>query len=638
MQKCDKCSWEFCSPINYRRHIRVHRRRSMNVDKESHKSRDLLGAFWDKLSLEEAKEIVSFMDVTLEEVPGSSIIRALTSFIRKPGYCTLPQAYVRAGSALLEIIQGRPSRLPVSSKELFAILDEASERTFLCAGTTESMQKYVFDGEAGKIGLEMKNLVACTSFLVEQKLVKAWVADKDAEALRCQKLLVEEEEAAQKRQAELLERKRQKKLRQKEQKVKEQANGESADSKDVTADALESSPSAETSSSSAEFESSSNALETIADHGPPLLEAVQTLNTEEDAADVEVQFGFSNEYFDSGTFPNIERRTARGNGHRHLVISRWQVPKSQRSARNDSHSSQNPQVLKLEPMQKHSVQGDPRAAPVINGYKVWTRKPKSENEGEGLKSRLLKETINQTDQNKNSEVMIGSISVTLGSCIPQQQADGLAEAQDHSSTDHAISKNSGQEKATKSDHIQAGLNRSTVKLWRPVSRQDTRGLMPVQSGSEESRENVIIIGKGNDRMVPSESCLGSCASDDNNSYEGGNNSPLLVEGSVQPNGSLFSSHAAKAFLAQRWKEAVAADHVKLVLCPEPEPADTENERQVVTPPPDPRESSIVGNSNKPPANVGVFESSTAETVKPKFRIKPEKGGIIKYVPKQRTVT
>lgn len=33
------------------------------------------------------------------------------------------------------------------------------------------MQKYVFDGEAGKIGLEPKNLVACTSFLLEQKLV-----------------------------------------------------------------------------------------------------------------------------------------------------------------------------------------------------------------------------------------------------------------------------------------------------------------------------------------------------------------------------------------------------------------------------------------------------------------------------------
>ena len=33
------------------------------------------------------------------------------------------------------------------------------------------MQKYIFDGEAVKIGLETKNLVACMSFMLEQKLV-----------------------------------------------------------------------------------------------------------------------------------------------------------------------------------------------------------------------------------------------------------------------------------------------------------------------------------------------------------------------------------------------------------------------------------------------------------------------------------
>lgn len=74
-----------------------------------------------------------------------------------------------------DIIQGRPSRLPITSQELFSILDDASERTFLCAGTAESLQKYVFDGEAVKIGLEMKNLIACTCFLVEQKLVFSYI-------------------------------------------------------------------------------------------------------------------------------------------------------------------------------------------------------------------------------------------------------------------------------------------------------------------------------------------------------------------------------------------------------------------------------------------------------------------------------
>ncbi|KAK9292755.1 hypothetical protein L1049_020735 [Liquidambar formosana] len=177
MQKCDKCSREFFSPINYRRHIRVHRR-SLNFDKDSTKSRNLLGAFWDKLSLDEAKEIVSFKDVTLEEVPGSSIVKALVSFIR-PGFSSLPQVHVKAGSALL---------------------------------------------------------------------VKAWLADKDAEALRCQKLLVEEEEAAQKRQAELIERRRKKKLRHRELKSKEQTNAESTNLEEIVIETLEDLPSAETSS------------------------------------------------------------------------------------------------------------------------------------------------------------------------------------------------------------------------------------------------------------------------------------------------------------------------------------------------------------------------------------------------------
>lgn len=71
---------------------------------------------------------------------------------------------------LQDVIHARASRFPMSSSELFCILDDASEKTFLC-GTADLMQKYVFHGEAGKSGLETKNLVACTSFLLEQKLV-----------------------------------------------------------------------------------------------------------------------------------------------------------------------------------------------------------------------------------------------------------------------------------------------------------------------------------------------------------------------------------------------------------------------------------------------------------------------------------
>ncbi|CAL5407839.1 unnamed protein product [Camellia sinensis] len=621
------------------------------VRKESDKYRDLLRAFCDKLSLDEVKEIVSLKDVTLEEVPGSSVIQALTSFIRKPGFCALPQLYVRAGSALLDIIQARPSRLPISSQELFGILDDASERTFLCAGTAESVQRYVFDGEAGKIGLEMKNLVACTSFLIEQKLVRAWFADKDAEALRCQKLLVEEEEAAQKRndhssreldrtdldgpadggilkhslikaqrQAELLERKRQKKLRQKEQKLKEQVNGETEDLK-VPANTLNSSPSAES--------SSSNTLETLTDHVPSLLEPIQSSITEEDA-DTETQNGFSSEQSDSGTCSNVKRQTAHRSGRRILVISRWQVPKSQRGGRNGFHANQNPQVLKTEPVQKHGAPREARSAQVINGNKIWTRKPKSENDGENLKSRLQKEAVNQADQ--NCEVMIGSISVTLGSCTAQQPSDSLGE--------HAMSKYSGDEKTVKSDSVQGVSNRSVVKLWRPVSRHETRDPTPVQSDSGESRED-IIIRKGNYQPVSSESCLRSYALDGNGNESEDNNSHPLVEESVQPEDCPFSSHAAKAFLAYRWKEAIAADHVKLVLAPESEPPgcpDTENDYQVVIPSSDDHGRHVLGNAENLLDSTVALESMTTGTVKAKFRTKPEKGIKIKYIPKQKQLT
>ena len=116
----------------------------------------------------------------------------------KPGYASLPMAYARAGSELLvrllnyffpdlwygfgmlssflslqDLIQTKISmQLPVSSNELFSVLDEASEKTFLCTNTAACIQKFLFDGEANKIATELKNVVACASYMLEQKLVR----------------------------------------------------------------------------------------------------------------------------------------------------------------------------------------------------------------------------------------------------------------------------------------------------------------------------------------------------------------------------------------------------------------------------------------------------------------------------------
>lgn len=89
-----------------------------------------------------------------------------------------------------------------------------------------------------------------------------------------------------------------------------------------------------------------------------------------------------------------------------------------------------------------------------------------------------------------------------------------------------------------------------------------------------------------------------------------------------------------------WKEAIAADHVKLVLSPESEPPgcpDSGNDSEVVKTSSDHRRR-ILGNAENVLANVGPFESKATDAVKAKFRIKPEKSVTIKYIPKQKAIT
>ncbi|XP_022738779.1 uncharacterized protein LOC111291365 isoform X2 [Durio zibethinus] len=582
MQKCDKCTREFCSPINHRRHIRVHHRLK-KLDKDSAKNRDLLAAFWDKLSEDEAKEVISFKDVSLEEVPGSSVIKSLTTLVKRPGFSALPQVCLKAGSGLLDLVQASPSRFPISSQELFSILDDASERTFLC-GTAVSMQKYIFDGEAGKIVLETKNLVACTSFLMEQKLVKAWLADKDAEALRCQKLLVEEEEAAQKRQVELLERKRQKKLRQKEQKAKEQRHWEME-----------------------EVISTDQVL--------PSLEPIHFSNLEEDV-DYEIQMGFSNGYCDPGTSQSVEGRMEQVGG-RQRVVAQWQTPpKSQRGALNGFCVSKNSYGFKLGGMNKHGTNRE-RVAAMGNSNKMWSRKPKAVNDAESLKIRAGKQAANELDQNKNHEVLIGSISVTLGN-FSQHEGNNLAEAHDRCLAECQIQKNKNvQEKFSKLDPV----HRSTIKFWRPVNVHESKSSLPVQNGVGEF-ELEVIAEKDGIRPSSNESCLRSYATDGSDGVVSMNLSTL--DESVQPGRLQFDGHAAKAFLAQRWMEAIAGEHVTLILFPNLEPPGCS---EVET-----------DSSEKWMVKVGAFEASTGGAAKGKFRTRPEKSAKIKYIPKQRSAT
>ncbi|KAL9264801.1 hypothetical protein AKJ16_DCAP18514 [Drosera capensis] len=557
MRKCDKCSKEFCSTINYRRHTRCHRR-SLNPDKDfSAKNREYLQVYWDKLSTDEAVEVLSFKDVNLEGVSGASIVTALTSFIRKPAFSPLPHAYVRAGTHLLDILQGRPSRFPLTSQELFSILDDASENTFLCAGTAESLQKFVFDGAAGNIGLEFKNLIACTSFLIEQKLVRAWLADKDAEALRCQKILVDEEEAAQKRPAMLLEKKRQKKLRQKEHKMKELAK-ERFDLTDEVTSTTEGVPS-EPTTSPTDVSDSDSQIPFISQDSVPSLHGSDPIIVEEAPNQLPLS-GSDAAYPDSVTHQNVEQRPIRRSLRRLLVNYSWQGSKMQQT--NGFYVGPNHQAMKVVSTQKHGTCRDSRPAAVSSVSKVWTPKPRLEaNEG-NPKVKMQNEPKNQESENKDSQVLIGSISVALGSQCHQQSNENN-ETADNGSIGLPSPKKNEKEKGAKPDRPEVGVSRSTVKIWRPVSRNGLGTSFPVQEGSEEAKVDALC-------SLGSDDSHQTRPSDDSDRGCGGCMSSAVEEHEAADHlGASF--HVAEAFLAQRWKEAMASDPTILVLGQEGQP-------------------------------------------------------------------
>ncbi|XP_010438854.1 PREDICTED: uncharacterized protein LOC104722404 [Camelina sativa] len=435
MQKCEKCNMEFCSPVNYRRHHRMHRRQRKH-EKDSGKERDALGAFWNKLSAIDAKEILSLKSMMLEDVPGVSVESGLMSLIEKPGYTALPQYYLRAGSGILDILQARPSSFPVSSQELFSILDDASEKTFLC-NEAAPMQKYIFDGEIGKNVLEPKNVVACASFLLEQRLIKAWLADKDAEALRCQNLLVEEEEAARRRQAELLERKKRKKLRQKEQREKDQKKDAKED--ESTTSEEQQYPAESSSQLPVASDSEAQRPDSIPIDASSSLEDPQVLETN-DGRNGECQAPMvDDDGFGNGQY--MERQ----NGRRS----------------NGFHANHAP---KLGGMRKNGINRDTR----VNTAKVWSRKSVNP------KSISQHAAVTQLDQTRNSELRIGAFSLT----IPKSGLSGV----------HNQTKCSEEDRRTKTVEVKPTSEQATVKIWRPVSSQG-RKVSAVHENADKGDKN-----------------------------------------------------------------------------------------------------------------------------------------------------
>ncbi|XP_024175718.1 uncharacterized protein LOC112181570 [Rosa chinensis] len=198
-EHCETCSAIFLSPINLRRHnIVKHAQRRKPINSTNPKEK--LQAFWNALSVEQQKEVLFVKgDAILAQVkvPDSSVkkdlevlkdleefaqiyahlikctsqlkTRLASKFQHEDPYLTRESNYFTAASALLEIVEAKSSRFPITVEDLFSILDKASEGTFLL-GEFSSVKQSMFEENKDDIGLI--DVVAYTSFILERQLLE----------------------------------------------------------------------------------------------------------------------------------------------------------------------------------------------------------------------------------------------------------------------------------------------------------------------------------------------------------------------------------------------------------------------------------------------------------------------------------
>eukprot|EP00850_Spirogloea_muscicola_P014708 SM000107S14074 [mRNA] locus=s107:453402:457293:+ [translate_table: standard] len=250
----------FCAPLNWRRHGRLHLK-SHGDREDFRKDRPEIAAFLRRATPAQSAELLHLADTSIQGIKGGRVMAQVRLLLEVRDSCDStgeargPLAdHLRAGAALVEVVDagwaGAGSGAASIQEEggtkgaakgwqqwrsgsmldaggLLAALDCASEGTFLQCGTAaQALQRGIFAGPPGTppFGMDERNVVATLAFFLEHRLVQVWMGAREAEALRRQEALVEEEEAAQKKQSKQVQRKRSRRLRLKEQRGRERGS------------------------------------------------------------------------------------------------------------------------------------------------------------------------------------------------------------------------------------------------------------------------------------------------------------------------------------------------------------------------------------------------------------------------------
>lgn len=204
--KCSKCLEEFCTEINYERHLEAHVPTSKAALNRSW-NKDAFAKYWDQISDEDAYSILSDGDQTVEvfvsidislynlssfynfvvgltwkkkcfqKSHGSPVNSIFKKWTLGPEFLVTPPE-VRDALKQLKHLMERKREKP-SSDVLLGILKVGSEGTFFSTNLLEGGFSFV---EAGKSQNTTRTMLTYFSLRVEEVLAKKWYTEKTVQA------------------------------------------------------------------------------------------------------------------------------------------------------------------------------------------------------------------------------------------------------------------------------------------------------------------------------------------------------------------------------------------------------------------------------------------------------------------------
>ncbi|RCV33127.1 hypothetical protein SETIT_7G057400v2 [Setaria italica] len=173
------CQHVYLSEVNLNRHKQIHSKDPKVTIIGFNK--DEIGKFWDKLNNKDACIITSIMDMRIQDIHGDLLCELIEQ--------TAPEdIFYGIANKLKDTLAGKEK---ISSSELFALLDEGSERTAFSTDIRH-LPKKVLSCEMGVLALkETSNVIACWCFFLEKRLIDDWSNYMDAESTKFANLLLD---------------------------------------------------------------------------------------------------------------------------------------------------------------------------------------------------------------------------------------------------------------------------------------------------------------------------------------------------------------------------------------------------------------------------------------------------------------